>query len=260
MQYTFYQLLFFFYIYSFLGWCVEVCYRSVKERKFINSGFLNGTYCPIYGFGMLAIILALTPVKDNLPVLFIGSVVFTTLLELITGFVLHKLFHTRWWDYSDIKFNIGGYICPIFSIMWGLGACIVMKGVHPAINIMVSSINTTFGAVLLLLMTALFAVDTFVTVATIRNLNRDLWILDDLARQMREQSNKIAEHLGNTAIEADELQQELRLDLEARFDMAKADIIDVRINSYYRIFKAFPNMKHDDFDDFLHELQEKLYE
>lgn len=252
--------MFFFFIYAFPGWCVEVCYRSVIERKYINSGFLNGTYCPIYDFGMIIIILVLTPIKDNLILLFSDSVVFTTLLELVTGWILHKLFHTRWWDYSDQKYNIGGYICPLFSILWGLGACFVMKVMHPVISAAVNSLNHTFGIVLLTLFCVIMAIDSFVTVASINKLNRDLWLLDELAAQLRRHSDNVAMHLGTTAIEADEKQQEIRLDLEARLDMAKADIIYVIINSYYRLLKAFPKMKHDNYDKILCELREKNFE
>ena len=64
---------------------------------------------------------------------FCRSAVLTTVLEFITGFVLDKLFGRRWWDYSDKKFNIGGYICPQFTVVWGLACLLIMKVVQPAI-------------------------------------------------------------------------------------------------------------------------------
>ena len=118
MIFSAYQLVFFFFIYAFLGWCTEVIYACVNSGKFVNRGFLNGPYCPIYGFGVVAVVMCIYPAKDNLHVLFFGSVILTTALEFITGFILEKIFNEKWWDYSDEHFNIKGYICLKFSLMW----------------------------------------------------------------------------------------------------------------------------------------------
>ena len=79
-----YQFLCIFFIYAFLGWCTEVSYAALQTGKFVNRGFLNGPVCPIYGFGVVIIIACLTPLKKNLLLLFLGSVVLTSLLELAT--------------------------------------------------------------------------------------------------------------------------------------------------------------------------------
>ena len=97
--------MFYFAIYSFAGWCGEVVFATVRHGKFVNRGMLHGAYCPIYGFGLITVIVCLTPIKDSWLLLFVGSAVLTTVLEFITGFVLDKLFGRRWWDYSDKKFN-----------------------------------------------------------------------------------------------------------------------------------------------------------
>ena len=112
-----YQFLWIFFVYAFLGWCTEVSYAALRTGKFVNRGFLNGPVCPIYGCGVVVVLVGLTPLKGNFVLLFLGSVVLTSVLELATGFVLEKLFRQRWWDYSDKPFNLGGYICLEFSIM-----------------------------------------------------------------------------------------------------------------------------------------------
>lgn len=89
MEY-FYDLLFYFAIYSFAGWCGEVVFATVRHGKFVNRGMLHGAYCPIYGFGLITVIVCLTPIKDSWLLLFAGSAVLTTVLEFITGFVLDK--------------------------------------------------------------------------------------------------------------------------------------------------------------------------
>ena len=117
-----YQLLWYFFIYAVLGWCVEVIFCTATTGQWVNRGFLNGPLCPIYGFGMVIVLLCLTPLQGSLPLLFLGSFLLTSALELVTGFVLKKAFHTTWWDYSDQPFNLGGYVCLGFSLAWGLGA------------------------------------------------------------------------------------------------------------------------------------------
>lgn len=256
-MYSLSDYLMFFYIYAFLGWCCEVCFCSVNTGKFVNRGFLNGPWCPIYGFGAIIIISLLTPISQNIFVLFAGAVLLTTLLEGITGWLLKKLFHTTWWDYSDMPFNIGGYVCLAFSLMWGIGGCFVMRIIHPIIKRLVWRINPTLAFIILMAVSALFVVDLFVTVATIVNLNRKFSYIAKISAQLHRPSDKMAEYLGNSAIEAAEKQKELKLDLQSRLDFAKADLMDAKIRSYSRLLKAFPNMKHEKYNELLSELKEK---
>ena len=101
-----YHFVWLFFIYAFLGWCTEVSYAALVTGKFVNRGFLNGPVCPVYGFGAVIILAALTPLADNLLLLFLGSMALASALEWLTGFALEKLFHQRWWDYSDQPFNL----------------------------------------------------------------------------------------------------------------------------------------------------------
>ena len=111
-----YETLFLFFIYAFLGWCLEVAYHALVTGQFINRGFLNGPWCPVYGFGALAVLACLLPLRENQFLLFLGSVAVTSAIEWLTGFALEKLFHQHWWDYSDQPFNLNGYICLRFSL------------------------------------------------------------------------------------------------------------------------------------------------
>lgn len=87
MEYL-YNLLFYFMIYSFAGWCGEVIFATVRHGKFVNRGMLHGAYCPIYGFGLIIVIVCLTPIKDSWLLLFVGSAVLTTVLEFVTALYL----------------------------------------------------------------------------------------------------------------------------------------------------------------------------
>ena len=139
--YALLHTIFFFFVYAFLGWCVEVAYAAITTRELVNRGFLNGPICPIYGCGMTVMIAVLgrftMPSSDmawyqNVLVAFFGGMVITTLVELVGGYILYKMFHTRWWDYSMYRFNLGGFICPQFSLLWGLGSVLLMVAAQQA--------------------------------------------------------------------------------------------------------------------------------
>ena len=133
-----------FFVYAVLGWCAEVAFAAVNSGRFVNRGFLNGPWCPIYGFGVVIVVLVLTPVEENTAMLFAGAVVLTSALEWITGCVLEKAFHARWWDYSGLPFNIGGYVCLKFSLMWGLACVLVMRVLHPTVMFLIA--RARYGA------------------------------------------------------------------------------------------------------------------
>ena len=139
-----YLTLAYFLIYSFLGWCCEVIYCTLNSGTFVNRGFLNGPYCPIYGFGMVGILALLEPVFDNMPLLFLGATLITSSIELAGGWILYKLFHARWWDYSKKPFNLGGYICAEFSLIWGLATLGVIKFLHPVVTLLVTRMIPDF--------------------------------------------------------------------------------------------------------------------
>lgn len=210
-----YQFLWIFFVYAFLGWCTEVSYAALRTGKFVNRGFLNGPVCPIYGCGVVVVLVGLTPLKGNFVLLFLGSVVLTSALEWATGFVLEKLFRQRWWDYSDKPFNLGGYICLEFSIMWGFACLFVVDILHPSIEFFIRLIPHTLGWVLLGLFSAAMAVDLAATVRTIAKLNRQLDQIDQLARRLKTASNEFGENLADRVLEAAERSADWKEDWEA---------------------------------------------
>ena len=205
-----YQFLWIFFVYAFLGWCTEVAYAALVTGKFVNRGFLNGPVCPIYGFGVVIVAGCLTPLKDNTPVLFAGSVLLTSLLELTAGFVLEKLFHQRWWDYSDQPFNLWGYVCLRFSLAWGIACLIVVDIIHPSVLALIRLIPHTLGLALLCGMGGVMAVDLAATVKSIARLNDRLRQIDELAAKIREGSDELGESLAGRVLELSEKGEELK--------------------------------------------------
>lgn len=209
-----YMLLWIFFVYAFLGWCTEVSFAALTSGKFVNRGFLNGPVCPIYGCGVVIVLFFLEPLRENTLLLFLGSVVLTSVLEWLTGFVLERIFHQRWWDYSNEPFNLGGYICLRFSIAWGLACLLVVDVIHPTIHWLIPLIPHTLGLVLLAVFSAAMVVDLAATVRTIARINRQLTQLDELAGRIKSLSNELGESLAERVLDAAEKGGELRDNLE----------------------------------------------
>lgn len=226
-----YRLVWIFFIYAFLGWCTEVSYAALVTGKFVNRGFLNGPVCPVYGFGVVIVLTCLTPLEENLLLLFLGSVALTSALEWLTGFVLEKLFHQRWWDYSEEPFNLSGYICLRFSIAWGFACLFVVKLLHPTVLLLIRLIPKTLGVVLLALLGAVMAVDLAATVSSVIKLNRRLAQIDELAAKIKEASNEFGENLADRVLDAAERGADWKEDLdELAFKLAerRAELADER--------------------------------
>lgn len=125
------QLFFYFIFYSFLGFILETIYRSIVSRGLVYPGFLYGPYCPIYGFGLIALLLFLVPIKDITWVFIPAAFIIISLLEYVTGYLLEKLLDLRLWDYSSNFLNINGRISLKFSIYWTILAYVFIHFIHP---------------------------------------------------------------------------------------------------------------------------------
>lgn len=124
-----YELLWMFLIYSFLGWVLETAIAIVKQRKIVNRGLINGPFCIIYGIGAVLISVGLQELTGGW--LFFFATIYASVVEWTAGHIIQKVYHERWWDYSNIKFNLDGYICLPFSLLWGaFGYVIVRWGNH----------------------------------------------------------------------------------------------------------------------------------
>lgn len=223
-----YLLFWTFFAYAFLGWCMEVSYAALTVGRFINRGFLNGPVCPIYGAGVVIVLFFLEPLRHNFILLFVGSVLLTSLLEWLTGFVLEKVFHQRWWDYTNEPFNVGGYICLRFSIAWGLACLFVVDILHPSILWLIHLIPHTLGLVLLAVFSAGMLVDLIATVRTIARMNHQLTQLDELAGRIKALSNELGENLAERVIDAAERSSDLREDIQDNLDEMKENLAQRR--------------------------------
>ena len=200
VKFSLYQLVWLFFVYAFMGWCAEVAFAGLRHGRFVNRGFLNGPICPIYGFGLVGVIYLLVDLKDSFWILFLGSIVVTTALEYATGWVLEKLFHAKWWDYTNNRFNIRGYVCLEFSLMWGLAATFVVRVIHPMVMTMIDGIPHGAGTVMAYIMLGLTAVDLGATLAAICNMQKKLRLITAAAKEMHEISDIIGENVSRAAV------------------------------------------------------------
>lgn len=194
------QLLWYFYAYAFLGWCSEVAFAAVRKGQFVNRGFLNGPICPVYGVGLVAVIGVLAPVQNQLWLLYLGAVVLTTAIELVTGFAMEKLFHQRWWDYSRVPLNLGGYVCLPFSLIWGVACVVIVRWLHPLVQTGVELIPPMVGPLALALFSATLILDVCVTVAKVIKLDQKLRQIDELATALRLPSEELGKLISGGAL------------------------------------------------------------
>lgn len=206
--YTLSQWLLFFFLYSFFGWIWESCYVSVRKHRWVNRGFMHGPMLPLYGSGAVSVLIITLPVRENLPLVFIMGMIGATLLEFFTGMIMESLFHVRYWDYSHLKFNIKGYICPVASLCWGVFSIMMVKVVHIPIEEVILKIPMTIADGLAFVLTVVAAVDFTQSFNEAMDMKKMLAQLDEtkvqiqkLQERIRETSEEMSEKLRTAAEE-----------------------------------------------------------
>lgn len=167
MLFGWYEVIWLFFIYSFLGWGMEVVHAVYGNRKLVNRGFLNGIVCPVYGFSMIFLSVFMDSLKNGWFYLFLGCMIIGSVIELVTGLLLEKVFHIRLWDYSDMRFQVGGYVCLKYSILWGVFGTLLIKLVNPFLLSILHNIPELVGGILLIVFTILLVLDTVTTITVL---------------------------------------------------------------------------------------------
>ena len=290
---TYYQICWYFLIYSFGGWVVEVIFHAVALGKVVNRGFLNGPVCPVYGFGVLSVFAMINTLQSSgyqmsEGMIFLFGVILATVVELIAGWMLDVCFHARWWDYSDKPFNFHGYICLEFSLIWGLAIVLVVKVFQKYVENNTSmQTDSALGWIILAILYGVYLADLIVTVAVIRGLNKKLTRLNTIQSDMRIVSDKLSDTVANTTIDTAQVlgegkvqtalaKAELReaaetkknqsieklrkkkMELQREFDELSGSITNHTIVGPGRIIKAFPEMKHRYYHELIQELSKKF--
>ena len=239
------KIIFYFIIYSFLGWCLESIYKTIISKKPINSGFLYGPFCPMYGIGAI-MMLGLSTLSHNVIVIFILSFFVFSIWEYIVAIVLEKCFKAKYWDYSNLKFNIKGRVCLKNSIYWGILGVALVFVIQPLIEKLTSYIPEQILIYVEIILTIAILVDTIITIFKIMVVDKRIEELFEIGNTLKEKMKELKEekHLENTSKEHI---QNLIEDLKTRQEILKIKI-------YKRIIKlkkAFPEMHSENITKFL---------
>lgn len=267
----YYSILYFF-VYGFLGWCTEVIFAAFKQHRFVNRGFLNGPICPIYGVGVTLVIACLEAFQSNLLLLYISSVILVTVLEGVTGWAMDKLFHNKWWDYSKLPFNIGGYVCLLFSLIWGVACVFIVYFVHPLIHQVLSLIPHTAGIALIAILGIALLSDIIVTTSAIVKFNQYLERLKHITDELHAISNQIGSELYQNVMHVLDMQESSRQKLDdVKLEVSeeiRMQIVELKTRAQNlgekvpkparRLLKAFPKLESRNYKAQLELFRQKL--
>lgn len=162
-----------FIIYSVIGWFMEVVIVSSKKRKVTARGFLIGPWCPIYGFGALFITVLLRKYYEDPIALFVMSFLIGTILEYVTSYLMEKMFHARWWDYSDHRFQINGRVSLTTSLGFGLLGLILVYVFNPFFLRIIKNIPPLIFNVIIVIVLLFFITDVIVSFRIISNIKKE---------------------------------------------------------------------------------------
>ena len=174
MVYSFYQLLWLYMI--------------------VNRGAVSGPFCPIYGLGAAVVAVFFPELKGNPLFLFLGGMVVNTFVEYVTGRIMEMSLHKKWWDYSDQKFNLGGYVCLKTSVLWGICTVLMIYVLNPVFTGLVGLIPKLWGEIILWVLFGLLIVDFIGTVIAVWGLKKKNGRID----QIREGLGRTSKLLENT--------------------------------------------------------------
>ncbi len=205
MTYNIYQLLWIFFIYSFIGWCGEVVLAAVNRHKFVNRGFVSCPLCPVYGAGAVAVSVFLPELEERLFFLFLGGMIVTAFVEYLTGRLLELIFHKKWWDYSDQKFQLDGYVCLKNSVIWGICSVLVIRIFNPLLCRGLELLPMLLGEVLLWVLGVLLAIDFIgsgIAVLGLKKQGRISQITEELHRTSKILENALTERIQRRMVKA----------------------------------------------------------
>lgn len=266
------QWLLFFFFYCFCGWIWESCYVSVCKRRWVNRGFMHGPFLPLYGSGAIAILFLALPVRDNLFMIFILGMIGATILEFFTGIAMEKLFHMRYWDYTNMPLNLRGYISLPSSLLWGAFSIFLVRVVHRPVEHMILSLPNLVANVAAFVLTIVVVYDFALSFSEamdlrevlakatenaerIRELEKNLGkrlekrvdvvvaVLDDDVKQIRERNGRILEELQAYVKRQKQLREEGK---------------DRQYIRSLRVLKRNPGAVSKEFEDALKDIKEAI--
>ena len=240
------RLLLYFITYSFFGWILESVFKSVLQKKLVNSGFLYGPFCPIYGFGAIIMLLFLEPFKQNIILLFCIAFLVLSVWEYIVGWILEKKFNTKYWDYTDNFLNIKGRVCLQNSTFWGILGVIFTVWIHPLTAKYIIMLDKQALIYFNIVISLTIGIDTIITIVRMKTFDSTLDAIKDLGETIKLKINEIKEIKEATPEKLKSM--ELKIEELGR----KQALLRLRLyRQVRRLRNAFPNIKSESITRFL---------
>lgn len=238
-----------FTLYAVIGWVWEVVICSIPAKRFINRGFLNGPYCPIYGTGAIIVIVSLSGIANPVLLFFIGAIL-TCTLEYITSWAMEKLFHAKWWDYSDKFLNINGRVCLLGAVAFGALSVVTVKLLHPVMAMLTLKLPDLAISIISLSLFALLLTDTVYTLTSFSDFNAKLHELNERLNNALSLANGQRKAISEK-IHSNEIYMRITELYVGRHK---------RINSQERrLIKAFPKLRSTRYNDALDRIRQHIF-
>jgi len=242
------EILAYLIIYSFLGWIIESVYKTIYQKKFVNSGLIYGPFCLIYGIGALIMYLLLDDFKNNVIILFLVATAVMSAWEYLAGIILERMFSVRYWDYSVRKFNFQGRICLENAVFWGILGTLFTMVIHPFVTEVVGKVPTVMLRYAVLLLAVYIIAD--VVVSSIKVINMEIGIakLKELEEAVRLRLEELKTVRANGKTRVNGIIEEIK----NRQEGIKKQVL----KQTTRLKNAFPSMKSEKFSEFLNQKME----
>lgn len=249
-HYNMVQWLFFFYFYSFCGWCFESAHVSVRTGKFVNRGFMRGPFLPLYGCGAIMMFVVSMPFQDNVVLTYFAGCVGATVLEYVTSVVMDALFDVRYWDYSYKKIHFQGRICPSSTIAWGFLTIWMTRLVHRPVEQMMLAIPPKILGYVTFLTTIYIAADFALSFKAAMDLRRVLVKMQRVKEEMVHMQKRLDVIIAfnNEEKEQKSLEREMKMD-------ELAESLGQRFSSIKEAIQSAPGAYMDNVRDEIAELR-----
>ena len=251
-QYSIIEWLFFFYLYCFFGWIFESTFVSLKSRKFVNRGFMRGTFLPIYGSGAIMMLVVSMPFQDNIFLTYIAGCIGATALELVTGELMEALFKVRYWDYSNQKFNYKGHICLSSTVAWGFLTILMTEFLHKGVERIIFILSPAAVTALTVATSFYIVVDFTLSFKAAMDLRDVLMGLEKAKEEMERIQKRLDVIIAVASDEIESRRQENSLKAEELMDS-----IEAKFNSLRERLKINPSEFVDDVREEIMELRNK---
>ncbi len=240
-----------FLFYSFVGWMYESILVSCQQHRLVNRGFLNGPLCPIYGTGAILGVAILGNVRNPI-IIFLISMVGATILEYTTSWVMEQLFHARWWDYSNFRFNLQGRVCLLGALIFGLGGVGVVLGSQPYVERVTDMIPLPMLHTLVTVLALITIIDLAVTVTGMLEFEQ---VLDSVAQVVQDVAARAGGTWQRGSSAVSDRMREFSQDTVERLRWAVNGVINAQQK---RMLKSFPKFQVPDRQDIIDSLRELM--